>query len=375
MARGVSIHIGINTIDENHYGTSFKPLNSCEKDARNMKVLADRQGFSSILLIEKPTAEDVINTIRSFAAKNDENPNINPNIKPLVSGDMLLITYSGHGSTVPDINSDRTWANEELSGDQTWCLWNRQILDDELAQLWSLFDEGVRILFISDSCHSGTVLAEFFNGDDRRNLVAAISFKETLIPIIHNFKNKINFILTKIGLFRQKGGFRMLDEPNNVFQGNLDSVYIELLEKLEKAFTAKKSKPENINSNAKNFKDFIKASIVSITACQDGEKALDGKDKNFNGVFTAALEKVWFGTDDARYWQEVKFVCHEEINASCYEQFFLKAREETYKQNSGQTPNLTTIPENIFKEDWNAFLNKVGNEHLKAFMHKKPFEL
>lgn len=65
---------------------------------------------------------------------------------------MLLLTYGGHGGTVRDVSGD-----ESDGIDETWCLYDGHLLDDELNALWGCFAAGVRILVISDSCHSGTV--------------------------------------------------------------------------------------------------------------------------------------------------------------------------------------------------------------------------
>src|SRR5688500_19498444 len=73
--------------------------------------------------------------------------------RSLTSGDILLLTYSGHGGQFDDVNGD-----EDDGQDETWVLWDRQVLDDELYSLWSQFAAGVRIFVLSDSCHSGTVL-------------------------------------------------------------------------------------------------------------------------------------------------------------------------------------------------------------------------
>src|SRR5262249_60950951 len=68
----------------------------------------------------------------------------------LQAGDIFLISYSGHGSQIPD-------PSEPDQKSETWVRWNRQLIDDELFALWGQFRAGVRILLISDSCHSGTV--------------------------------------------------------------------------------------------------------------------------------------------------------------------------------------------------------------------------
>jgi len=40
--------------------------------------------------------------------------------------------------------------------DETFCFYDRQFLDDEMNKYLALFKFGVRILMLSDCCHSGT---------------------------------------------------------------------------------------------------------------------------------------------------------------------------------------------------------------------------
>ena len=40
---------------------------------------------------------------------------------------------------------------------ETWVLWDRQLVDDELYALWGLFRPASGSSVVSDSCHSGTV--------------------------------------------------------------------------------------------------------------------------------------------------------------------------------------------------------------------------
>ena len=83
--------------------------------------------------------------------------------KTLQGGDLFFLTYSGHGGQVPDVNGD-----EADKKDETWCLYDGQLIDDELYFELSKFAAGVRILVLSDSCHSGTVTREaiFAAADD-----------------------------------------------------------------------------------------------------------------------------------------------------------------------------------------------------------------
>ena len=146
--RGVSIHIGLNHVDSNEYqdenGDPWDgALAGCINDARAMQEIAVAQGYESTLLIDdQATSAQVLQSIGQAA-------------QDLSAGDILLLTYSGHGGQVPDVNGD-----EDEAQDETWCLFDRMVIDDELYQMWSQFEAGVRIFVLSDSCHSGTVLKQ-----------------------------------------------------------------------------------------------------------------------------------------------------------------------------------------------------------------------
>lgn len=150
-AKGLALHIGINWLDPAHYGGWDGYLPNCHADAEALRALATAQGFrSSMLLSDFATREGVIQGIRSAA-------------RALKAGDTFLLTYAGHGGTVPD---EAGYDDEEDGIDETWCLYDGQILDDELHELWAEFAEGVRILVLSDSCHSGTITKDPDAPDD-----------------------------------------------------------------------------------------------------------------------------------------------------------------------------------------------------------------
>jgi hypothetical protein len=65
--------------------------------------------------------------------------------------------YSGHGNQVPDLDGE-----EPDKLDETWCLYDGQMIDDELYRMYGALAEGVRVLILSDSCHSGTVAKGMF---------------------------------------------------------------------------------------------------------------------------------------------------------------------------------------------------------------------
>ena len=144
MGRGVSIHVGLNKLSKNHYSLDgelqFKGLKGCVHDANLMERIAESQGFTERKMFvtksenddEQPKAKEILDLIKFYATDN-----------PLGQGDIFMFTFSGHGSQIRNFSGDSE--NENL--DQTWCLFDRMVIDDEFARLWSLFHPDVRIIF------------------------------------------------------------------------------------------------------------------------------------------------------------------------------------------------------------------------------------
>jgi hypothetical protein len=131
--------------------------------------------------------------------------------------------------------------------DETWVMYDRQLVDDELYDLWSQFAAGVRILVFSDSCHSGSVNRAIFDATFPH--VAAMVDSEA--P------------LTK-------------DLPRDV----ADRTY----EQNKKLYDdIQKSYPDGESTD-------VGASVILISGCQDNQLSLDG-DKN--GLFTQQVLAVW----------------------------------------------------------------------------------
>jgi len=65
--------------------------------------------------------------------------------------DLLVIAVSGHGGQVPDTHGD------EADGlDETICCYDGQLVDDYLAPVWRALRPGQRVVWIADTCHSGS---------------------------------------------------------------------------------------------------------------------------------------------------------------------------------------------------------------------------
>ena len=222
---GISIHIGLNYVDPNRYEGWDGKLLGAEYDAIDMARIADAKDYHyKTLLREEATYSNVKYEIERVTSD-------------LKAGDIFLLSFSGHGGLMPNLNDDQ----EESGKNQTWCLYDRQIIDNELYKLWFKFSPGVRVLVISDSCHSGTVI--------KLTQDSKLIFRETGVA-----KRIPSSILSKNYLANQEIYDKILKDKNYV-------------------------QPED-----------IKASIKLISACQDNQYAYDN---TYNGVFTEALKAVW----------------------------------------------------------------------------------
>ena len=100
MPKGTSLHIGLNAVDPNQYNGWNGQLQACEADARDMHDIAEERGFSpTVLMTTDATAQAVTDALTTAAAE-------------LEAGDMLLLTYSGHGGQVPDAHGGDEGADE-----------------------------------------------------------------------------------------------------------------------------------------------------------------------------------------------------------------------------------------------------------------------
>jgi hypothetical protein len=128
----------------NDYPGTDSDLAGCVNDANDWAAALAKRGFTVQTIFNKQaTGKAMRNAIKATVAKAK-------------SGDLVVIQYSGHGSFVPDVDGD-----EPDGTDECLCPYDIRtrgpITDDELFELYSAKQPGVKILMISDSCHSGTV--------------------------------------------------------------------------------------------------------------------------------------------------------------------------------------------------------------------------
>ncbi|MEU2234963.1 caspase family protein [Streptomyces vietnamensis] len=225
MATGLSLHIGLNRVDPARYEGWDGTLNACENDAHDMARLARTAGFeATTLLTEDGTAANVTSVLREAAAR-------------LGPGDILLLSYSGHGGQVPDVTGPD---DEPDALDETLVFYDRQFLDDEVQHAFRAFADDVRIVALFDCCHSGSSIE---------------------LP----------------GGAPDESTGRSMPEP---WQRQLYDRDRSWFEELQRSL-AKDAPADGADHDA-----------LLVSACQDNQVAADGP---VNGAFTEALLRVWDG--------------------------------------------------------------------------------
>jgi hypothetical protein len=245
-AMGMSLHIGLNGVSGGAYGGWTGPLAACEADANDMTAISKQQGMRpTTLLTKKATRAAVLAEMRKAA-------------QLLAEGDLFFLSYSGHGGQVPDVNGD-----EDDKKDETWCLYDGQLIDDELYAELGKFKAGVRILVLSDSCHSGTVTREAI-------------FPPTTTPSLRP-KNMPDAVAMRT--YREHQAF-----------------YDKLQRDVARDAGKPVVDPDNalaqvaVSGRLSAIADKFAASLILISGCQDNQTSMDGE---HNGAFTEQVLKVW----------------------------------------------------------------------------------
>jgi hypothetical protein len=278
MATALSIHIGLNGVDPSAYNGWAGTLSGCVNDANAMKAIADSLSFTSTLLLDQSaTSSAVIQAIGAAAQQ-------------LNSGDILFVSYSGHGGIVDDATGGEPGDGGK---DETWVLYDRMVLDDELQQLWRQFCAGVRIFVLSDSCHSGTVTRDYV----LRSNPPVQATKPASSKAVPQLSPKEQFYLKlanagALGTSRGKPVFRMIppDVQDAHYQKNKD-VY-------STRQWAAVTRTEGETG----------ATVLLISGCQDNQVSMDG---DGNGLFTGTLLQVWNNGNFTGTYQDF----HSEITA------------------------------------------------------------
>ena len=244
--QALSLHIGINEVSAAHYEGWTGPLAACEFDAHDMAAIAASTGMKSTLLItQKATRANLLAALRKAA-------------KALGAGDFFFMSFSGHGGQVPDVSGEE----KDDKQDETWCLFDGQLIDDELYYELSKFKAGVRIFVLSDSCHSGTVVRAGrpqpgTPAQRPRIMPPAVGMR--VYAAHKTFYDKLQNDVAKVA------GGRVTDPDTALANVTVSN---------------------RLTGIVKEFKP----ALILISGCQDNQFSMDG---DHNGAFTEQLLRVW----------------------------------------------------------------------------------
>ena len=251
MATGISLHIGLNAVDPSHYLGWSGPLGGV-RERRDTTWPRSRGPWATrrarCCSTEQATTRRVVSAIRSAA-------------KSLGPADTFFLTYSGHGGQVNDTNGDESTRDYGEVGevadakDETWCLFDRQLVDDELYALWATSRPAA-----SSSCSPTPATAARSRGRHRTS--------------------------TSCSQERRRFGRERLPQQTLGDRGMPVEKAEEVARERAGVYTRVQSKVPPRQSTK------IGATVGLISGCQDNQTSLDG---TRNGLFTEKLLKVWDG--------------------------------------------------------------------------------
>ena len=256
MPRGISLHVGINQVSSAFPGAA--KLTGPENDAREMEKIAVANGFFPHDLLVGPDATyaRVTTKIRAAAAE-------------LEGGDFFLFTFAGHGFQQVSTGIDLSSLDLDDGLDETILLFDVELFDDVLGQdLWPCFKSGVRVLMISDCCHSGD------------NFLIAAEENETLVGD------------NEFPVATHESGVRGISIGTGVQHRK---EYAQFYQNISVPLVAQP----------------ITARLMLLAACKAKDKTLDGDP---NGMYTAAMLKM-LKLDPPTYNDLVNWIQTELINA------------------------------------------------------------
>lgn len=325
-AKGHALAIGLNSVDPAHYGGWSGQLYGCEPDANDMCQIALDQGFKATTLLTKDaTRQAVLDKLADLAAE-------------LKSGDLLVVSYSGHGGQVVDQNGD------EADGlDETWCLYDGQLIDDEVYGAWMKFKEGVRILVFCDSCHSGTAIkmarADLENPSPERREELENASRALMVPdeldreAIMGTEAFRKALETNDALrMRFESLPRSPDSPEDAtvrMPAEVEDEEVFLCRAMPydvtwDTYDKNKEKYTEWGQAAPKEGDQLAAKVILIAGCEDPQFSAD---LGHHGLFTWELLQVW---DNGAF-------------TGSHEKFRQDIKARVAQQNPGQEPFLFTV--------------------------------
>jgi peptidoglycan hydrolase-like protein with peptidoglycan-binding domain len=288
----LSLHIGVDSVDPAQYGGWSGNLSGCENDARTMTAVASAEGFATTqLFTRQATTANVLGAIRDAAGR----------LRP---GGTFLLTYAGHGGQVPNANAGDD--PEQDAQDETWVLFDRQLIDDEIKQALTAFPAGTNIVMLSDSCHSGTVHRDMQDPVQREFVQLKQSFYADLAqpraavgePPVASFPRPAAAV-TGRGRLQSAGAAGPVRSPGRLGQGNgdpgarSDGGVVTREVPLDVNIRANEIQAADLaaaKADATARGTDVVANGLLISGCQDSQLS---QEVGGNGVFTSTLTRTW----------------------------------------------------------------------------------
>lgn len=127
----------------NYEGTT-SALAGCLQDANDWAAELERRGYEVVTLLGREASKaGILGTLERAVAATKYR-------------DQLVVTYSGHGTWVPDRDGDEADGRDEAICPDDYPRAG-MVTDDDLYGVFSAAEHGERIVMVSDSCHSGTL--------------------------------------------------------------------------------------------------------------------------------------------------------------------------------------------------------------------------
>jgi hypothetical protein len=172
---------------------SAAPLSGCVADARRWKSVFEQLGFTTRMLTDQQ------------ADYNSILGELDNMIRTSAPGDVIAFQYSGHGTTLDDVNGDETEGGNP-GQDEALCPIDypdgRFIIDDDIAQVFARIPEGMNVTCFMDCCHSGTITRVAIGATSRDGL--GINARVRFIPATSQMQESHK-------RFRAQTGRRRLD--------------------------------------------------------------------------------------------------------------------------------------------------------------------
>ena len=245
-----ALHIGINRVNPAHYGGTFPSLRGAVNDAIAMHQLLQPLGYIQQVSLHEgnATIANLRQTLAMFAGQ-------------MVAGDLLVVTYSGHGSQIFDPQG----IDGQDRLDEVYVLWDRFLLDDELRRLFVGFGHGVHIVVVSDSCNSGTITENLV--ESSANLETEPALESTLIA-----RDGVD----ELGSYDRQ--HPVDDEQSRLVNWQIAMQVVNRNIVVYQPIMLQPPLPESA----------LRATVVSLSACRDDQEALERPDGS-HGWFTFHL--------------------------------------------------------------------------------------